>query len=300
MKPTLLVLAAGMGSRYGGLKQLDSFGPNGETIIDYSLYDAIDAGFGKVVFIIRESFSEEFRARFDPILKGKIEVEYVNQELTTVPGEFMVPKDRTKPWGTGHAVWVAHEVINEPFGVINADDFYGREAYFQLADYLRRPSNSNYSVVAYKLINTLSDHGTVNRGVCESNGNGKLLGVVECIKIGNEDGVISYPNEDGTSNLLDRDTLVSMNMWGFQPSYFDYTEESFSDFLSKHGQESKSEFYIPNVVDDLIQADTLAVDIVETNAGWFGVTYPDDKPHVMEAISQLIDKGVYPKSIWQK
>ena len=220
--------------------------------------------------------------------------------MANVPGNFVVPKERTKPWGTGHAVWVAHEVINEPFGVINADDFYGREAYFQLAEYLNKLNNPNYSVVAYKLVNTLSDHGTVNRGVCHSNGNGQLQGVVECVKIGNEGGIISYPNEDGTKSELSEDTLVSMNMWGFQPSYFDHTKTSFSDFLSKHGQEPKSEFYIPNVVDELIQADTLDVDIVETNAGWFGVTYPDDKPYVMEAINQLIDKGVYPKSIWQK
>ena len=300
MKPTLLVLAAGMGRRYGGLKQLDSFGPNGETIIDYSLYDAIEAGFGKVVFIIRESFSEEFKARFDPILNGKIEVEYVNQELSNVPGGFVVNEERNKPWGTAHAVWVARDVISEPFGVINADDFYGREAYFQLADYLRKINNPNYSVIAYKLANTLSDHGTVNRGICESNENGQLLGVVECLKICSDDGEISYPNDDGTTSNLNEDTLVSMNMWGFQPSYFDYTEAAFIDFLTHHGEKEKSEFYIPNVIDQLIQSGTLAVDIVETTAGWFGVTYPDDKPYVMEAINKLIDYGVYPRVIWKK
>lgn len=296
-KPTLLVLAAGMGSRYGGLKQMDAFGPNGETIIDYSIYDAIKAGFGKIVFIVRESFKEEFKQKFDQKFADQVQLEYVTQEMDNLPIDFQYDPERTKPWGTAHAVWVAKDVIDENFAVINADDFYGRDAYKVLADYLSTDDSKNYCVVAYYLKNTLSDHGTVNRGVC-SHEEGKLTNIVECVKIArNEDGTVSYPGEDGKPIQLDENSLVSMNMWGFKKSYFEHTENSFTNFLSDHGKELKSEFYIPNVIDELIQNDILQVEVLDTTSSWFGVTYPDDKEMVVNQLSALIESGEYPNKL---
>ncbi|MBK9256804.1 MAG: nucleotidyltransferase [Saprospiraceae bacterium] len=301
MKPTLLVLAAGMGSRYGKLKQMDAFGPSGETIIDYSIYDAIKAGFGKVVFIIRESFRAEFEEYFRSKLSGNIEVEFVTQEIDNIPEGSNYNPEREKPWGTAHAIWVAKDHINEPFGVINADDYYGVDAYRRLADFLNDQNNlsGDYAVVAYYLRNTLSDHGTVNRGVCYSDQEGFLTKVEECIKIKRDnDGVIRYPDSEGNIFTLKENTLVSMNMWGFLPSYFQHAESLFINFLKDEGQELKSEFFIPILIDFLIQNQILKVRVLDTESDWFGVTYQEDKPFVVEKIRQLIDSGVYPEKLW--
>ncbi len=299
MKPTLLILAAGMGSRYGKLKQLDAFGPNGETIIDYSLYDAIRAGFGKVVFVIRDSFKSEFESVFRAKLDVKIEVAFLSQELDKIPDGFNLNPDRQKPWGTAHAVWIGKDAINEPFGVINADDYYGVEAFDQLATFLNDTNESkDYAVIAYNLINTLSAHGTVNRGVCNQSQDGFLNSIHEVVKIRqNDNGSITYP-DGGRENTLEPTTLVSMNMWGFRPSFFSYFEENFSKFLEKHGQELTSEYYIPSLVDHLIQSNALNVRVIETKSDWFGVTYQDDRPFVIEKIRSLIEKGVYPLNLW--
>jgi len=296
-KPTLLVLAAGMGSRYGKLKQLDAFGPNDETIIDYSIYDAIKAGFGEVVFIIREYFAEEFRDRFDSKWSHKIKCTYVTQELHKVPEGATYREDREKPWGTAHAVWVAKDVINGPFAVINADDYYGTSSFQVLADYLTDESEAdNYAVVAYYLKNTLSDHGTVNRGVCFQDENKHLTKVVECTKIARqEDGSIQYP--EGEVELVD-DTLVSMNMWALKANYFDYCGSAFADFLKEGGKELKSEFYIPTLIDNLINSGALHVNVLDTDSDWFGVTYMDDKPIVQKKLQQLLDQGVYPSNLF--
>ena len=300
-KPTLLVLAAGMGSRYGGLKQMDHFGPNGESIIDYSVYDAILAGFGKVVFIVREYFLEEFKVVFDKKFADKIEVEYVTQELYNVPEGLTYNMEREKPWGTAHAILVAASCINEPFGVINADDYYGRDAYFVLHDFLSNDTSEDYSVIAYYLKNTLSEHGEVNRGVCTTKDGKNLSDVIERIKIKRRsDGKIAFPDEDGNEIFLQEETLVSMNMWGFKPSYFEHTEKLFVNFVIERGNELKSEFYIPTVVDHLIKENILNVKILNTNSSWFGVTYPEDKPAVIEAIRKLIAEGMYPENLWQK
>ena len=299
MKPTLLILAAGMGSRYGKLKQMDSFGPNGETIIEYSIYDAIAAGFGKLVFIVRDSFKTEFETYFRSKLDGKIDMEFVSQELNIVPDGMSYTEERQKPWGTAHAIWVAKNVINEPFGVINADDYYGVEAYSQLASFLTdQQNNKDFAVVAYYLRNTLSDHGTVNRGVCTLNEEGHLIDVKECVKIKRDlDGIIRYPLDEGNAELSE-DTLVSMNMWGFLPSYFDYCESMFIDFLKNEGMKLTSEFYIPTLVDNLIKNNILNVSVIDTESDWFGVTYQEDKPFVMDKITSLIENGVYPKNLW--
>jgi NDP-sugar pyrophosphorylase family protein len=300
MKPTLLVLAAGMGSRYGALKQMDAFGPNGESIIDYSIYDAIDAGFGKVVFIVREYFKDEFQRMFDKRFGHKIKLEYVTQELTKVPEGLVYNEEREKPWGTAHAIYVAQELIHEPFAVINADDFYGRDAYKVLYNFLMDDKTENYCVVSYFLKNTLSEHGTVNRGVCTSDDHGNLKDVVECIKIGvdSESGIISYPSSDGDKNLSP-DTLVSMNMWGFKPSYFEYAEKQFCNFVIEFGHELKSEFFIPTLIDKLIKDEILEVKVLSTTSTWFGVTYPEDKEAVQKELSKLIEDRVYPGNVWQ-
>ncbi len=299
MKPTLLILAAGMGSRYGKLKQLDGFGPNGETIIDYSLYDAIRAGFGKVVFVVRDAFKAEFEAIFRAKLNGKIEMEFVSQELINIPAGYEVHPDRQKPWGTAHAVWVAKDVIQEPFGVINADDYYGVEAFGQLATFLSdRTSTKDYAVIAYHLYNTLSEHGTVNRGVCQADAEGYLADIEECVKIKQSDnGTITFPDGDSYRELSP-ETLVSMNMWGFQPSFFEFFEQKFSDFLHNSGHELTSEYYIPTLIDYLIKQNILKIHIIETQSDWFGVTYQEDRPFVVERINELIEQGVYPSNLW--
>lgn len=303
-KPTLVVLAAGMGSRYGGLKQMDEFGPNGETIIDYSIYDAIRAGFGKVVFIIRDSFREAFVDFFSAKLKGKIEVEFVSQELYKLPDGFTCPADRVKPWGTAHAVMMASEVVREPFLVINADDYYGVEAYEVAAEFFRtHPGDKDgkklYNVIGYKLVNTLSEFGTVNRGVCKGDAEGNLVSIEECKKIGWDDqGKISFPGPDGTPRFLAETDIVSMNMWGFYPSYFDFFEREFSRFLAASIQDLTSEYYIPDLIDLLIAQDEADVKILSSDSSWFGVTYKEDKPFVVEKLSGMIRDGVYPEDLW--
>lgn len=300
MKPSLVVLAAGMGSRYGGLKQIDSFGPNGETILDYSIYDAIDAGFGKVVFIIRESFYDDFKAFFAGKFEDKIEVVFVFQEMNILPPGVKYTGERQKPWGTAHAVYVAKDVVNEAFAVINADDYYGRGAYLTLAKYFKsEASKQNYALVAYELERTMSDHGTVNRGVCSANQDNELIGIKECLKIGfDKDRYISYPAADGTSIFLDKNAPVSMNFWGFTPDYFEHCELSFRRFIERHGDNPKAEYFIPILIEELIQSGEKKVEILNCQEEWFGVTYKEDKPIVEKKIAQLIKTGVYPDKLW--
>jgi NDP-sugar pyrophosphorylase family protein len=299
MKPTLLILAAGMGSRYGGLKQVEPVGPNGEAIIDYSIYDAIRAGFGKVVFVIRESFADAFREKFGPKLEGKIEVDYVYQELDNLPKEFSLPEGREKPWGTAHAILVTKNLINEPFCALNADDFYGFNAYKVMAEYLSQSSDATeYSMVGYKLHNTLSDYGSVSRGVCDVDENNLLQKIVETTKIlKREDKIISV-EPDGTEKQLTGNESVSMNIWGFKPSIFNSLEEKFSAFLKNHINEPKSEIFIPSVVFDMIQEEKASVKVLEADSPWFGVTYKEDKPRVVAKINQLIDAGEYPEKLF--
>ena len=302
MKPTLLILAAGMGSRYGGLKQMDAFGPNGETIIDYSIYDAIQTGFGKVAFIIRESFREAFESRFREKYAAHIELDFIAQELDDLPAGFDVPEGREKPWGTGHAVWVARKSVKEPFAVINADDFYGRSALEQLAEFLtaNRDQPSNYCTVSYYLKNTLSEHGTVNRGVCQVDPSGYLREVVERTVIKRlPNGSIAYDTDKAQPVTLPEDTLVSMNMWGFHPSYFEKVEPLLVSFLRENHQREKSEFYIPNAIQTLMEKGSVTVRVLASEENWFGVTYGDDKPFVQEQINQLIEKGEYPNNLWK-
>ncbi|WPJ95529.1 sugar phosphate nucleotidyltransferase [Coraliomargarita algicola] len=292
-KPTLLILAAGMGSRYGGLKQLDPVGPSGETILDYSIYDAMAAGFGKVVFVIRRDFEEEFKQIVGARYEKLITVEYVFQELTTLPDGFAAPAERSKPWGTGHAILMAQEVIQEPFGVINADDFYGRNAYEQLATFLMKSEEPHtHTMVAYKLRNTLSEHGTVSRGVCQTNELGQLLSVEEVTAIAKDGSGAKAEDRNFTG-----DELVSMNLWGFQPSVFTALENQFRTFLSEKGQEMKSEFYIPFVIDEEIRAKRAQVKVLETDSQWTGVTYREDKPAVQAFIQNLISQAIYPSNL---
>jgi NDP-sugar pyrophosphorylase family protein len=298
MRPTLVILAAGMGSRYGGLKQLDEVGPNGEAIIDYSLFDAIRAGFGKVVFIIRRDFEQAFKERFDQKLKGRIEVEYVFQELTDLPEGFAVPSGREKPWGTGHAIRSARYVVNTPFAAINADDFYGVDAYRTVVGFLTGDvANDQYAMVGYRMDKTLSENGSVSRGLCVTNNEQNLVDIDELTKITLEpDGIFYYRDENRIP--LKGDETVSMNFWGFHQSLFAHLEQGFVKFLSEKGTEMKSEFFIPIFVDDLIKEEKTKVRVLTSNASWFGVTYQEDKPVVKERINQLIEEGKYPSTLW--
>lgn len=299
-KPTLLILAAGMGSRYGGLKQMDAFGPNGETILDYSIYDAIREGFGKIVFVIRESFRKEFVEFFSAKFDHLVEVHYINQEIAMVPEGSEYNPQRDRPWGTAHAVYVAKEVVHEPFAVINADDFYGREAYKVLFDFFNSDSpDKNYSLVGYDLINTMSDHGTVNRGVCAVSDENLLEGIEETLKIGYDDERrIFYKDSKSLTHYLDPRTPVSMNMWAFYPDYFEYCESLFSVFLEKKGHELTSEFFIPLLIDVLIKENIKCVEVLRCRSEWFGVTYKEDKPIVIDRLTKLINEGIYPKNLW--
>ena len=297
-KPTLLILAAGMGSRYGGLKQLDAVGPSGEAIIDYSIYDAKEAGFGKVVFLIRKELEEAFRERFGSLLDGKIDYEFAYQELDMLPEGYSVPKGRVKPWGTGHAVWCARKQINGPFAVINADDFYGRDAYRVLVENMTT-NTTDHIMVAYHLKNTLSKHGHVSRGVCTTDSDNNLLDVEEHTKIFKKDGDIVFDN-NGTLKIIDPETPVSMNFWGFQLSYFDWLDKYFTAFLDEQGDQLKSEYFIPTVVNHLITKSDEKVKVLESDAQWFGVTYREDKTEVMQRIAELTEKGVYPDNLWAK
>ncbi|MGL6269864.1 MAG: sugar phosphate nucleotidyltransferase [Chitinophagaceae bacterium] len=298
MKPTLLILAAGMASRYGGMKQIESFGPGGETIMDYSIYDAIRAGFGKIVFIIRKEFADDFKAIFEPKLKGKIETDYVYQDLHAYLDGFSIPEGRTKPWGTAHAVLCAKEAIREPFAVINADDFYGSDAFVKAYNFLVEDcAEDTYSIIGYELLKTLSDHGTVNRGVCQVDDQGNLLSIAERLNISLKEGKILC-DDNAEPKELSRDAQVSMNFWCFHPSVFTYSEKLFQDFLTKHIHEAKSEFFIPIVADQFIQDGAGVIKVIPTSALWFGVTYKEDAPEVRKCVSDLVNKGVYPPNIW--
>ena len=299
MKPTLFILAAGMGSRYGGLKQMDGLGPNGEAILDYSVYDALRAGFGKIVFVIRKDFEDDFRRVVLSKYEGKVQCEVCFQSVDRVPEGCTYNPERSKPWGTNHAVLMGKDLIHEPFGVINADDFYGRESFQVLADYLKsvEGTEGQYCMVGYRVCNTLSENGSVSRGVCEADENGFLTDVVERTKIEEKNGVIVF-TEDGKDTPLDRNTPVSMNMWGFTPEYFKYSEEGFRAFLAAKGQELKSEFYIPTLVNDLIVAGEATCKVLDTPSKWFGVTYSEDRPQVVMKINQLVKEGVYPAKLF--
>ena len=300
VKPTLLVLAAGMGSRYGSLKQMDGVGPNGEAIIDYSVYDAIRAGFGKVVFVIRNSFAEEFREVFNAERFGKrIEVEYVYQELDKLPEGFTLPAERVKPWGTNHAVMMASEAIDTPFAVINADDFYGRDAYAVIGNYLKQleGSEGKYCMVGYEVSKTLSENGTVSRGVCSVDDEGNLQGMVERTKIERVDGTIVF-HDLGTDEPLAENTPVSMNLFGFTPDYFRHSEAFFKEFLAENIDNLKSEFFIPLMVNKVISEGSATMRVLQTSSKWFGVTYKEDKPQLMQKLEELIAEGEYPRNLW--
>ena len=300
MKPTLFVLAAGMGSRYGGLKQLDGVGPNGETIMDYSIYDAIKAGFGKLVFVIRESFDEDFRERIVKKYEKIVPVEVVYQELENLPEGVEPNPKREKPWGTNHAVMMGKEVINEPFAVINADDFYGANGFQVLADFLvnLKDTENKYCMVGYRVGNTLSESGTVARGVCEMNDEGHLTGVVERTQIKRIDGVVKYLDENDTWVALEDNTPVSMNMWGFTPDYFKHSDDYFVKFIEENQDNLTAEFFIPLLVNHLIVNGTSTVQVLDTTAQWFGVTYADDRPDVVAKLQKLVDEGEYPTPLW--
>lgn len=302
VKPTLLVLAAGMGSRYGSLKQMDGVGPNNEAIIDYSIYDAIRAGFGKVVFVIRHAFEKEFREVFSAErFGGKIEVEFVFQELDYLPEGCSVPEGRVKPWGTNHAVLMAKEAIHEPFAVINADDFYGAEAYATIGAYLAQlgESHDRYCMVAYDLDKTLSENGTVSRGVCGVDANGNLTSMVERTKIERmPDGQVVF-HDLGEDQPLADDTPVSMNLFGFTPDFFVHTENYFKQWFKENPDHLKGEFYIPTMVNKLIADGTSELRVLRSAAQWHGVTYKEDKPALVAALNAMIEAGKYPAKLWE-
>lgn len=298
MEPTLLILAAGMASRYGSMKQIQSFGPGGETIMDYSIYDAIRAGFKKVVFIIRKEFADDFKAIFEPRLKGKVALDYVYQDLHAFTDGFQVPADRSKPWGTAHAVLCAKNNINEPFAVINADDFYGRDAFEKAYKFLTKDVNdTTYSIIGYELLKTLSDNGTVNRGVCVANGNGNLVSIAERLNIAKTNGQILC-DDNQQPKELPIDSQVSMNFWCFSPSIFSYSEGLFNEFLKANLSNIKSEFFIPIVADRFINDGKGVIKVIPTSAQWFGVTYKEDAPEVKANLEQLVKAGEYPPALW--
>ena len=303
MKPTLLLLAAGMGSRYGGLKQLDGLGPNGETIMDYSIYDAIKAGFGKIVFVIRKDFEKEFKEKVLFKYEGHIPAELVFQSLDALPEGYAVPEGREKPWGTNHAVMMAKDVIKEPFCVINCDDFYNRDSFMVIGKFLSElPENSKnaYAMVGFRVGNTLSENGTVARGVCSTDENGLLTTVVERTEIMRVEGKVSYKDEEGQWVAIEDNTPVSMNMWGFSPDYFDYSEKYFKDFLAdeKNRTNLKAEFFIPLMVNKLVNDKTATVKVLDTTSKWFGVTYSADREGTVERIQSLVNEGVYPSKLF--
>jgi len=300
-RPTLMILAAGMGSRYGGLKQVDKLGPSGETIIDYSVFDAMRAGFGKVVLVIRKSIEKDFLEAYGQGFLSKVPHEIVYQELDKLPQGFILPAERSKPWGTAHAIWVAREVVNEPFVVINADDFYGLEAYQTLADFIDKQTNeiNEYAMCSYKLENTLSEHGTVSRGVCIVNEDGMLEAVDEQVKIGYDDAGNILSEVTGQSIELQPDTMVSMNIWAFNPSVFAFIEAYLCEFLEHDAANPKAELFTPRLVDRLIQERKAKVKVLTSSAHWFGVTYAEDKKAVKENLQELVlIQKKYPTPLW--
>jgi NDP-sugar pyrophosphorylase family protein len=292
-------MAAGMGSRYGSLKQLDAFGPGGETIIDYSLYDAIQEGFGKVVFVIRQALLKDFEEIYFTKLSGKIQVSYALQETHNLPEGYTLRSGRTKPWGTGHAVWVAASHIQEPFAVINGDDFYGRQSFRLMAEELRSMKEiGNYCMIAYPLSHTLSEHGYVSRGICETDAQGYLQSVTERTQIAASDTEIYYKNADGQLIPLSSDEIVSMNLNGFTPDIFSHLETEFKSFLKKNGESLQAEFFLPEVINQLVKSHKVKVKVRISPEKWFGVTYPEDKQTVRNRLKALIQAGVYPEKLW--
>jgi NDP-sugar pyrophosphorylase family protein len=305
MSPTLLVLAAGMGSRYGGLKQLDRFGPSGETIMDYSVYDALAAGFAKVVFVIRRDFESPFRAAVGGKYESRVSVEYVFQELGDLPPGLTAPSGRTKPWGTAHAIWCARRAIAEPFVSINADDYYGKTAFKSAAEYLLRPPSSehaaDYCMVGYPVLQTLSEHAPVTRAICRVDESGFLETLAECSKVERTKDGGQYLDSAGKPHLLDGDEVASMNFWGFTPPLFDQLERHLTRFLeSQRGAPGASECLIPTVIDELLKEETAKVRVLPTSDAWFGVTHPEDKPTVTKTIGEMVTRGDYPSPIWEQ
>ena len=297
-QPTLLVLAAGLGSRYGGLKQIDPVGPAGETIIDYSIYDALRAGFGKIVFVIRHDIEKAFRETISSKFEKRAPVEYVFQELNNLPPGFAVPPKRKKPWGTGHAILMGADAIREPFAAINADDFYGATSYKILHDQLVS-DNSDYSMVGFALRNTLSEHGAVSRGVCSCDSNGYLKTITEFTKIEKDGTGAKYADESGAVRKLTGDEIVSMNLWGFRPSLSAHLRELFAAFLKKRGHDDKAEFYIPSAINSLVNSGKVRLKVLRTPDSWFGITYRKDQPHVAASIRALVARGNYPGKLWE-
>ena len=302
IKPTLLVLAAGMGSRYGSLKQMDGVGPNGEAIIDYSVYDAIRAGFGKVVFVIRRDFAQDFKDIVISKFENKIPVEIVYQDITALPEGFTPNPERVKPWGTNHAILMGKDVVKEPFAVINGDDFYGYESFQVLADQLvsMTGKKGEYCMVGFPVKNTLSESGTVSRGVCQTNAAGNLESIEEHTKIESINGSIVNHNDDGTEKVIAPDTPVSMNMWGFTPDYFANSEGIFTSLLEKNINELKAEFYIPFVIDSIIKQGIGRCEMLSTSSRWFGVTFQEDRPGVVAKFQEFADQGIYPTPLYEK
>ncbi|WP_281225728.1 nucleotidyltransferase family protein [Flavobacterium aquiphilum] len=298
-KPTLVILAAGMGSRYGGLKQIDTFTPEGDTIIDFSLYDALQAGFGKFVFIIRKSFEKEFKEIFNKKLEGKAEVDYVYQELENVPEKYINP-ERTKPWGTGHALLMAKDAVQENFAIINADDFYGTEAFKVMAKTLAKTDKEsyNFNTMAYLLKNTVSDHGFVSRGECEVNKDGYLTGVTERTHIEKIDSKLMRKDDNDEFVPIDENCVVSMNFWGFTPKCFDFGGKLFEEFLEETKDDLKAEFYLPSIVNEILKSGKATVKVLKSDSKWFGVTYKEDKEIVQVAINELKKQNSYPRNLW--
>ena len=298
MKPTLVILAAGMASRYGSMKQIESFGPAGETIMDYSIFDAIRAGFGKIIFIIREEFAEDFKKNFDSKLKGKIETDYVFQELNKFVGDKPIAKDRVKPWGTAHALLCCKGKINEPFAIINADDFYGADAFDMAYQFLTQNCNyTTYGILGYTLSNTLSENGSVSRGVCEIDENENLIEINERTKIFLENEHVVHEDESGTHQIA-ANSKVSMNYMCFAPNVIEICEREFQHFLDRAGNELKSEFFLPSITNQFLNQKMGIVKIIPTNAKWFGVTYKEDAPSVKENITEMVNVGNYPNNLW--
>ncbi len=302
MKPTLVVLAAGMGSRYGGLKQLDRIGPSGETILDYSVYDAILAGFGKVVFVIKKEIEKDFQEAILSKLSSRIPVEYVFQDINTVPGCVLHTADRKKPWGTAHALLMAANRIQEPFGVINADDFYGRNSYRAIADFYQdwKPgSDGNYCMIGFTIASTLSEHGTVSRGVCVADKGGFLQEITERTGVGRFPEGIGFKDENGQVITFPPDAMVSMNFWGFTPSVFQFIDTGFYNFYLENSKSTTAEYYIPTIVNDMVKTKSATVKILDSHEQWFGITYREDRAMVAEKMRRLVADGFYPEKLWQ-
>lgn len=302
MSPTLLILAAGIGSRFGGLKQATGVGPSGEAILDYSIYDAIRAGFGRVVFVIRKDILDDMNRIFFEKWNDKIEVDYIFQEVNNLPGNFQCPSDRTKPWGTGHAIWCAREKVREPFCMINADDFYGRKSYELAASFLGNMDNlidGKYALIGYILKNTLSEHGYVSRAECETHPDFTLKSITERLKIKREGNDVIFQDDAGQTRTISKNTVVSMNIWGFMPSLFHYLEEGLIDFLKENSTSLKAEFLLPNVIDKLIKSGTVEIPVLPTEAQWFGMTYKEDLEMVRAKLAELVRLGEYPTPIWK-